>query len=376
VSPFDDDHASISWPPAPAPSRRTILAAGALGIAGAALAAGPASAAIAVGGVPERMAKSAKRLDLAGTKRMGFAGANRSAFATMLSGRPHTPPTGVRWYMDDTHYPNTTGYASASWPDITTEYHSRAHALVSIRPDIEMLVDGKFDAGLYAFMRGAPAGPASLLTIWHECATFTLHDPRYPKNPALYRQGLSHLQALAAGKIHPYSEPTDVKVGVIDINPGYLKDYPHHKNDPKAVYAEWMAANLDWYGCDLYDNKTLDLSVYEELNTFREYINSLPESEKNADWPINLPECNSRYPKKGVSTVRTSGPTRFRRSDFFHYAWSWLQDIGPGGPCSGLLGFWGGTGGEGAPWPPVNNPKGSLEAMIAELNAENSHSAP
>jgi len=273
-------------------------------MAGAALAAAPASASAAIAAVPERAAKSAKRA--------GFAGANRSAFATMLSGRPHT----------------------------------------------------------------APAGPASLLTIWHECATFTLHDPRYPKKPALYQQGLAHLQALAAGKIHPYTKPTDVKVGVIDINPGYLKNYPHHKNDPKAVYAEWMAANLDWYGCDLYDNKTLDLSVYEELNTFREYVNSLPGPVKNADWPINLPECNSRYPKKGVSTVRTSGPTGFRRSDFFHYAWSWLQDIGPGGPCSGLLGFWGGTGGEGAPWPPVNNPKGSLEAMIAELNAENSRSAP
>ena len=228
-APFDNDHARLAWPPASAPSRRAVLAAGALGIAGASLAAAPASAATAVGPAPERVAKSAKR--------PGFAGANRPAFATMLSGRPPTPPTGVRWYTDDTQYPNTTGYA----------------------------------------------------------------------------RGLAR----------------------------------HH-----------VAANLDWYGCDLYDSKALDLSVYHELNTFREYVNSLPGSVKDANWPINLPECNSRYLKKGVSTVRTSGPTGFRRSDVFHYAWSWLQDIGPGGPCSGLLGFWGGTGGEGAPRPPVNKPEG------------------
>jgi hypothetical protein len=370
VRPADNDHGNISRRPPSAPSRRAFLgAAGALGLAGTALATAPAVAATAAGVLPQSAAKSAKRI--------GFAGASRTAFGDMLANRrPPTAPTGVRWYMDDVKYPNTTGYADVSWPDITALYHSPAHALVSIRPDIEMLIDGKFDAELYEFMRSAPAGPASLLTIWHECATFTLHDPRYPKKPALYREGLARVQALAAGKIHPYRKRTDVRVGVIDINPGYLNDYPHHKNDPRAVYAEWMIANLDWYGCDLYDNKKLNLSVYDELNAFRAYVNDLPGSVPGADWPVNLPECNSRYPAKGVSTVRTSGPTGFRRSDFFHYAWSWLKDAGPGGPCSGLLGFWGGTGGEGAPWPPVNNPKRSLEALITELNAENAESAP
>jgi hypothetical protein len=289
----------------------------------------------------------------------------------MLStGVPPTPPTGVRIYLDEVTYPNTTGYASDMWPDITTEYDSPAHALVSIRPDIEMLIDGVFDAGLYAFMQEAPGGPTSLLTMWHEAATFSATDPNYPQKPALFREGLVHLQQLAAGEIAGYSESTNVKVGVVDINPSYL-------DDPADVYATWMAANLDWYGCDLYDNSTFDLSVYDELNAFQGYINTLPGSIANANWPVNLPECNSRTDSAtGNSTIATTGPTGYRRSDFFHYAWAWLQNIGPGGHSSGLLGFWGGTGDEGSPWPPADTPAGSLAAMVAELNAENEQSAP
>jgi hypothetical protein len=296
----------------------------------------------------------------------------------MLStGTPATPPTGVRWYLDAVTYPNTTGgYASIGWPDITADYASPAHALVSIRPDIEMLNSGAFDADLHAFMQSAPGGPASLLTMWHEAATFSLHNPNYPQKPALFRQGLVHLQQLAAGEIPGYS-PTNVKVGVVDINPGYLNNYPGFQDDPGSVYNLWMAANLDWYGCDLYDNGALDLSVYDELNAFRGFINTLKGSVANADWPVNLPECNSRIdPATGNSTIPTTGPTGYRRSDFFHYAWAWLQNIGPGGHCSGLLGFWGGPGNEGSPWPPADTPHGSLAAMVAELNAENAQSAP
>jgi hypothetical protein len=371
VDALDNDHARLSVPSASTPTRRAILrTAGALGIAGTALRAMPASAATA----SRAMAASATV-----AKVKSFAGANKQAFEAMLTKapKPHTPPTGVRWYLDAVHYPNVSGYAGEQWPDITADFKSPAHAIVSIRPEVEMLINGKFDADLYAFMKSAPEGPRSLLTMWHECATYTLSDSKYPQHPVLYREGLRHLQRLAAGEIKGFPDPTNVKVGVIDINPGYLNNYPHIHNDPKAVYAMWMAANLDWYGCDLYDNRTLDLSAYAELNRFREYINTLPGSDPKADWPVNLPECNSRPdPVTHASTRRTTGPTGFRRSDFFHYAWAWLQNIGPGGHSSGLLGFWGGTGGEGSPWPPPNTPAGSLPALIKEFNAENLDSAP
>jgi len=350
------------------PSRRAILrtagtlgAAGALGLADAAFRGSPADASAATV-----------------TRIAGFAGANETPFAAMLTGspRPTTAPTGVRVYLDAVTYPNVQGYANTKWPDITGKYHSPAHALVSIRPKVETLLDGKFDAGLHAFMKHAPDGPASLLTMWHECATFTLSKPQYPKKPELYREGLRHLQRLAAGEIKGFG-PTNVKVGVIDINPGYLHTYNHHASNPADIYKTWMAANLDWYGCDLYDNKKLDLSVYGELSAFRELVNKLPGSKPNADYQVNLPECNSRIdPATGLSTRKTDGPTGYRRSDFFHYAWAWLQNVGPGGHSSGLLGFWGGTGGEGAPWPPKNTPKGSLEALLKELGAENAQSAP
>lgn len=303
---------------------------------------------------------------------MSFAGANAGAFSDMISGpsAPATPPTGIRVYLDQITYPNTKGYSGVTWPDITAEYGSPAHALVSIRPDIGMLNAGDFDADLYAFMQSAPAGHASLLTMWHECATDSGQNPNYPTDAATFRSGLVHLQQLAAGEISGYPNSTDVKVGVIDINPSYLGD------DPGSVYARWMAANLDWYGCDLYDNASLDLSVYDELNAFRGYINTLPGSVADANWPVNLPECNSRVVSATVSTNTTTGPTGYRRSDFFHYAWAWLQTVGPVGNSSGLLGFWNGPGNEGSPYPPQDSPAGSLAAMVAELNAENSQSSP
>lgn len=371
MNPLGNDHAPLSGQPESSPNRRTILrVAGALGIAGTAFRAMPASAATA----SRALAASAA----AGSRIPGFAGANLAAFTAMItkSPEPPTPPTGARVYLDAVTFPNTKGYANVKWPDIAGIHNSPAHALVSIRPEVEMLLGGKFDADLHAFMKNAPKGPSSLLTMWHECATFTLSVPQYPKHPELYREGLRHLQRLAAGEIKGFG-PTDVKVGVIDINPSYLHHYNHHNSNPADVYATWMAANLDWYGCDLYDNRSLDLSAFAELNAFRELINKLPGSKPNADSPVNLPECNSRPdPVHHTSTRKTAGPTGYRRSDFFHFAWAWLQRIGPGGHSCGLLGFWGGTGGEGSPWPPPDTPKGSLKALVKELSAENAASAP
>ncbi len=371
MNPLGNDHAPLSVRSESSLSRRTLLhAAGALGIAGTAFRGVPALAATASRALPASEA--------AGSRIPGFAGANLAAFTAMLtkSPEPPTPPTGARVYLDAVTFPNVKGYANVKWPKITAIHNSPAHALVSIRPEVEMLLAGKFDADLHTFMKNAPQGPASLLTMWHECATFTLKVAQYPKHPELYREGLRHLQRLAAGEIKGF-KPTDVKVGVIDINPGYLHDYNHHNSNPADVYNTWMAANLDWYGCDLYDNGKLDLSVSGELNAFRELINKLPGSKSNVDRPVNLPECNSRLdPRNHDSTRKTTGPTGYRRSDFFHDAWTWLRDIGPGGHASGLLGFWGGKGGEGSPWPPRDTPKGSLKALVKELSAENAQSAP
>jgi hypothetical protein len=372
-----NDHAPLSVPQVSGPSRRTVLrAAGALGIAGAALRAAPASAATAFRGAPADVSEGPS-----------FAGANQKTFETMLSINGPTPtpalsplPTALRVYMDDNTYPNITGYANFTWPDLVTEYNSPARALISIRPECEMLAEGTFDADLHKFMMGAPTnGRASLLTIWHECATFTLNNANYPKKPAIFREALAHLQALAAGEVAGFTTPTNVKVGVVDVNPSDIpaNSYP---DGPGSAYNEWMVANLDWYGCDLYDSSSLDLSVYAQLNSFREYVNTLSGSVANADAPICLPECNSRpytAPNGTVySTKPTTGPTGFRRSDFFHYAWAWLQNLSPGGECSGLLGFWNGPGKEGSPWPPADTPIGSLAAMVEELSAENAQSSP
>jgi len=50
---------------------------------------------------------------------------------------------------------------------------------------------------------------------------------------------------------------TNVKVGAIEVVPG--------KN-----LAEWMARDLDFYACDIYDFKGCDARPYEILGAFRE----------------------------------------------------------------------------------------------------------
>jgi hypothetical protein len=374
----DNDHAHPSGP-----SRRTFLgAAGALGVAGAAFPLLGASAAEASRTARATGAAAAAR-GVADTRTiLPFAGANWTVFQQMQLGKTDAPtapaltppPTGFRRYLDDTDAANTNGYATAVWP--TAPNGSPAHGIVSIRPDINMLLNGDFDADLHAFMVSAPGGPASLLTMWHECATHNLTKPWYPQNPELFTEGLTHLQNLASGHVAGYAS-TDVKVGVIDVNPSAipLAKYPFGPKFPAEVYIVWQAPNLDWYGCDLYDNGNFNLSVYDELNAYRTIVNNLPLSITGADWPINLPECNSAVPADQNKVTSGNSATGYRRSDFFHYAWAWLNNIGPASHCGGLLGFWDGSGNEGSNWPPDDTADG-MTALVAELQNEFGASSP
>ena len=387
-----EDHARPMAPTGSRPSRRAFLGmAGALGAAGAAFQLPPVSAAEAAVALrrPAVADSAGPAVAPQGSVPLRpFAGADQSAFGPMLKGTNGSPiltppPTAIRWYIDTHDYPNKNGgYGGPklSWPNISNVYGSPAHALVSIRPDIGQLNSGAFDAELSAFMKQAPAGTASLLTIWHECATFNLTNSNYPQDPEAFVAALTHLQKLAAGKIGKYPS-TNVKVGVVDVNPSALrlKHYSFKPKDAQAVYNVWMAANLDWYGCDLYDNHTYNVSAFDELNNFRACVNQLPGSVEKADWPVNIPEINSPVDTKhnrSTIPVTENSPTGFRRSDFYHYAWTWLRTIGPASHCSGLLGFWNGGGHEGSPWPPPNTPKGSQPAMVKVLEAMNAQSWP
>jgi hypothetical protein len=137
MDPSPDEDVRPSGHLVSAPDRRTILrAAGALeitgvaaGLTGASLREVPASAATSSALIAARPAASRVR---------SSAGANKDAFQLMLTKAPklRIPPTGARWYLDAVTYPNTQGYADVSWPDITADHGSPAHALVSIRPEI------------------------------------------------------------------------------------------------------------------------------------------------------------------------------------------------------------------------------------------------
>src|SRR5579859_2258355 len=153
---------------------------------------------------------------------MVFAGANRFVYDAMWSevpGKLSNGPTAARIYLDDHIFPNVIGYADFQWPAVS---HG-GHTLVSIRPDIRMLNNRDFDDDLKNFMRTAPAGPTSLLTMWHEAATLGLKNPNYPHEPGEFRRAQAHVAELAI------ESGGNVKFGMVNID-----------GRPQDLYDTWL----------------------------------------------------------------------------------------------------------------------------------------
>lgn len=274
---------------------------------------------------------------------MVFAGANVHVYDQMWQalGSGSTDltvgPTAARIYLDQAagSFPNTKGYAGVQWPAVS----NNGHALVSIRPDISTLLApaGDFDDDLIAFMRSAPPGPTSLLTIWHEAATFHTSDSSYPQDAALFRQAQLHMKDLAS------TTGLNVKFGMVNIQ-GLSQD----------TYNQWLAPGLDWYGCDIYDNKSCSMDAAAMLDDFQAKMNALGGG--TASPAINVPECNSR---DNTSFGGNGGPAcgSVRRAQYLNSIWNWLESQHMGN-SSGMLTFWGGTGGESpaSGWAPNDEP--------------------
>jgi hypothetical protein len=277
---------------------------------------------------------------------MVFAGANRTVYDEMwmeVPGKLSNGPTAVRTYMDPRNYPNVAGYANVLWPDVS----HNGHTLVSIRPDITRLNNGDFDNDLMNFMASAPGGPISLLTMWHEAATLGVKDKNYPQEPDEFRRGQAHMAELVA------ESGSDVRFGMINLD-GRTQD----------LYNTWMSPNLDWYGCDIYDNPDCSKDVFNSLDDFQAKMNALG-GVSDADAAINVPECNSR---RHLSTRPNCGSRR--RADFFSLIWAWFAHAGQSGNMSGMLTFWGGPGGLSVPWDANDN------VVVNELSAIFGASSP
>lgn len=297
---------------------------------------------------------------------MTFAGSNLLVFDYMEAAKLH--PTGARIYLDEAKFP---GYKPGAWPfpnsipaawptikDPDAGEPITAHACVSIRPDLELLLglipgQPSLDTALRAFLvgkkTGAPGGPTSLLGLWHESSTagpagvykyyFTYLDGKYKEGASgLLQQAQTYIQAKAR------LWKANVKIGAIEVV-GSAKT---------SHLAAWMAKDLDFYACDIYDNKATDAHPFPMLGAFKDTCDGLMPAGKTA--VLGVTETNTR--KSG------------RRPWWFHTVWSWLQTRGYTSNSSCFLTFWRLKATESGGWRPND------EATIAALREIFEHSSP
>ena len=140
----------------------------------------------------------------------------------------------------------------------------------------------------------------------------------YPIRPADLRAAQSHVQALA------HAHNLNVRVGAID------------QADITARNARmFMARNLDFYCCDLYDNRECNASPTMTLDHFHGHSDALMDSGTAT---IGVSETNSLCPK--------------RRPYWFTHVWSWLRSHGFTSDHSCFLTYWNPTGRYSGPWLP------------------------
>ena len=276
---------------------------------------------------------------------MTFAGCNSITFQKMLNvchvnhKVPCLNPTGYRYYLNEVKFP---GPVPTKWPVIPNVPVSAAHAAVSIRPDLELLLKGKLNKELIAFMQQAPPGPTSLLGLWHEASTYGPNGVYKGKiTPAQLVAAQSHVHALAKDpKNH-----INVKVGAIEVVPISQKEA-----------SMWMAPGLDFYACDIYDNKQGTAKPYKLLGAFREVCDTLNAKKGLGPATIGVTEANSRHQP--------------RRPFWFETIWTWLQTRGFTSNTSCFLTFWRTKATESGAW---NN---FDDATIRTLNAIFNDSKP
>jgi hypothetical protein len=307
---------------------------------------------------------------------MAMAGCSHDTFDPMqVAG---LAPTGMRTYVNEEsgtlpyQYPatvfNPTPFPTgpSAWPTVTdddtsdpndvgTDAPSAAHMMVSIRPQLYELTQGQLDGALHDFLSTAPAGHTSLLGLWHEASPnqsgvrgpngiyepyFSGLDTNFPR-----QGGAAGLLRTAQAYVRDFADTNNynVEVGAIDVvgistlNAGL-----------------YMAENLDFYACDIYDDSNCQAHPSDMLTAFKGTCAPLA---KKVPLIIAVGETNSRCSQ--------------RRPWWFQTVWGWLQTNGPASSnsCS-FLTFWGGSGGESGPW------MSGDQATIAELNTIFQQSSP
>jgi hypothetical protein len=281
-------------------------------------------------------------------------------------------PNGVRVYLNEEvgNYPGPippVPPVSSTNPWLPFETTTRI--CLSIRPPLWELVNGNLDADLKALLMAAPGGPTSLLGLWHEasgdsdadgddtddvsgCGPGKIYGPYFTQLDSQFPgQGgasglLRRAQQYVQGRARLWG--ANVKVGAIEVvsssDPATLAD----KLDP------WMATDLDFYACDVYDNADATAHPSDLLDAFKTVCDHLVTAPSTAT--IAITETNSRVPG--------------RRPFWFTSAWSWLRSNGFTSNRTSFLTYWRPNGLESGAWLPGD------EATIDALSAIFAQSSP
>ena len=187
-------------------------------------------------------------------------------------------------------------------------------------------------------MKSAPPGAPSLLALWHEAGGAAGHGggpagiyPPSVTGPAL-KAAQKHVQRLAR------DHGCNVRVGAIEV--------VGHRH-----VADWMARDLDFYGCDIYDNAEGSARPSVLLDAFADRCAGI--SGKPV---ITVCETNSRFAQ--------------RRPHWFRAVWSWLHQNTGRSAGTGMLTYWNDAGLESGRWRPAD------DATIRELDAIFAQASP
>jgi hypothetical protein len=281
---------------------------------------------------------------------VAFAGSNKDVYPFIQraavdigSSALFLSPNGQRVYLNEAR-DNFPGPIPAAWPKLSDP---NARACVSIRPALYELVTGRSDTALRAFLTTAPGGATSLLGLWHEASTdgpggiykpyFNSLNRDFPKMGGA-KGLLTRAQAYVQRKALLWK--ANVKVGAIEVV---------ENTDPRKLGSAldpWMAKNLDFYACDVYDFKDGNANPADLLQSFRTVCDNLMSSGPAT---IGITETNSRFPG--------------RRPYWFLAAWSWLKSHGFTSNATCFLTYWNKTGIESGAW--ISDDWATIDALYA-----------
>jgi hypothetical protein len=264
----------------------------------------------------------------------------------------------MRVYLNDAPdgFPSTGANNVWTWSSVP----AGVRGCLSFRPALFELVNPTMypavAAALDAFLNAAPGGPTSLLGLWHEASGDNKNGMTQncgPQNSEICRgpggvysdyfasldsnfkgeggaKGLLR-QAQMFVQTRAQTLGANVKVGAIEV---VSKNSP---SDLADTISDWMAPGLDFYACDVYDDKTGTVDPTSLLTAFQQVCTTV----NNGTVPtIGVTETNSRFPG--------------RRPFWFTSVWSWLRSNGYTSNRTCFLTYWRDQGLESGAWIPTD----------------------